>query len=190
MQAREEKMTRNLLLNRKPQIDKTAYVAPGAVILGDVRILEDASVWFNCVLRGDVNYIQLGRRSNLQDLALCHGLYQTNPVIIGDDVTVGHSAIIHGCVVEDRCLIGMGAKVLSGAVVGAESIIAAGAVVREGQVIPPRSLVVGLPGKVKRTISDGEVELIFDYRKNYLEYKDVYLSRAAEIEELLGYVNA
>ena len=183
-------MTRTLLLDCKPQIDETAYVAPGAVLLGDVRILEDASVWFNCVLRGDVNYIQLGRRSNLQDLALCHGLYQTNPVIIGDDVTVGHSAIIHGCVIEDRCLIGMGAKVLSGAVVGAESIIAAGAVVREGQVIPPRSLVVGLPGKVRRTIGEAELELIFDYRQNYLEYKDVYLSRADEIKELLGCLTA
>lgn len=170
-------MSRHLLLDCSPQIDETAFVAPGAVLLGDVRLLADASVWFNCVLRGDVNYIQVGRRSNVQDLALCHGLYQTNPVLIGDDVTVGHSAIVHGCVIEDRCLIGMGAKILSGAVVGAESIVAAGAVVREGQRIPPRSLVVGLPGKVIRTIGETEVQLIMDYGRNYLEYKDIYLSR-------------
>jgi len=179
-------MARTLLLDRKPQIDDTAYVAPGAVLLGDVRIREDASVWFNCVLRGDVNYIEVGKRSNLQDLVLCHGLYQTNPVVVGNDVTVGHSAIIHGSVIEDRCLIGMGAKVLSGAVVGAESIVAAGAVVREGEHIPPRSLVVGLPGRVVKSLGEAEVKLIAAYGRNYLEYKDAYLSQAEEIKALLS----
>lgn len=180
-------MPRKLLLDCQPQVHETAYVAPGAVLIGDVRIHEDASVWFNCVLRGDVNYIEVGRRSNLQDLCVCHGLYETHPVLIGDDVTVGHSAIIHGCTIEDRCLIGMGAKVLSGAVVSAESIVAAGTVVREGQRIPPRSLVVGLPGKVKKTLGDEEVKLILQLGQNYLDYKDTYLTRSEEIEKLLGF---
>lgn len=178
-------MSRTLLLDRQPQVHETAYIAPGAVLLGDVRIDADASVWFNCVLRGDVNTIQVGQRTNLQDLTLAHGLIERNPVIVGDDVTVGHCAIIHGCVVEDRCLIGMGAKILSGAVIGAESIVAAGAVVREGQKIPPRSLVVGLPAKVKKTLDDSEVAMIASYGSNYLSYKNTYVEQADEIAELL-----
>jgi carbonic anhydrase/acetyltransferase-like protein (isoleucine patch superfamily) len=174
-----------LLLDRRPVIHETAYVAPSAVLLGDVHIEADASVWFNCVLRGDVNTIRVGQRSNVQDLSLCHGLLDRNPVIIGDDVTIGHCAIIHGCVVEDRCLIGMGAKVLSGAVIGEESIVAAGAVVREGQIIPPRSLVVGLPAKVKKTLTDDELKLVRRYGTNYLAYKDIYLEQAEDIAALL-----
>lgn len=178
-------MERKLLLEARPRVHPTAFIAPGAVVLGDVRIHEDASIWFNCVLRGDVNYIQVGKRSNIQDLSLMHGVINRYPVIIGDDVTMGHCAVAHGCVIEDNCLIGMGAKVLSGAVVGANSIVAAGAVVREGQIVPPNSLVAGVPAKVKKTLSDDEIAMIRDYRDNYLSYKDSYLGLDGEIESLL-----
>jgi carbonic anhydrase/acetyltransferase-like protein (isoleucine patch superfamily) len=178
-------MARRLLLDRRPQVHPTAYVAPGAVLLGDVRVDEDASVWFNCVLRGDVNTIRVGKRSNLQDLTLCHGLIDTHEVIVGDDVTVGHCAIIHACTIEDECLIGMGAKVLSGAVVGAQSIVAAGAVIREGQRIPPRSLVVGMPATVKKELGEREVAMIRTYRDNYLSYKETYRTEADDIAAFL-----
>lgn len=177
-------MERKLLLDKRPQISPTAYVAPTAVLLGDVTIDDDASVWFNCVLRGDVNFIRVGKRSNIQDLTLCHGLIEKLPVIVGQDVTIGHSVILHGCVVEDSCLVGMGARVLNGAVVGEGSIIAAGAVVREGMKIPPRSLVLGVPAVVKKTLADKEVELIKFYGANYLSYKNTYLERADEIARL------
>jgi len=178
--AMEEK---ELLLDVKPQVHPTAYVAPTAVLLGDVRIEEHASIWFNCVLRGDVNTIRVGKRSNVQDLSLCHGLYKRHEVIIGDDVTVGHCAIIHAATVEDCCLIGMGVRVLSGAVVGAQSIVAAGAVIKEGIKIPPRSLVVGMPAVVKRTLTDSDIDLIKSYGASYLGYTAVYTERAKEIAE-------
>jgi len=178
-------MGRRLLLDRKPQVHPEAFVAPGAVLLGDVRVEADASIWFNCVLRGDVNHIRIGQRTNIQDLTLCHGLYESNPVIVGNDVTVGHCAIIHACVIEDECLIGMGARVLSGAVVGTRSIVAAGAVVREGQNIPPRSLVVGIPARVKRQLTDDEVAMILTYRDNYSGYTETYKGLGDEVAGLL-----
>jgi len=176
---------RELLLDRRPRVHPRAYIAPGAVLLGDVSIEEDASIWFNCVLRGDVNYIRVGKRSNIQDLTLCHGLIERFPVIVGEDVTVGHCAILHACVVEDWCLIGMGSRVLSGAVVGAESIVAAGALVKEGMKVPPRSLVVGVPGVVKRPLNSEELDLIRSYTGNYLSYMRSYRDRAPEIASLL-----
>ncbi len=173
-----------LLLDCRPQVHPTAFVAPTAVLLGDVRIDEEASIWFNCVLRGDVMPIKVGKRTNIQDLSLCHGFYGKHEVIVGDDVTVGHCAVIHACTVEDRCLIGMGAKILTGAVVGAESIVAAGAVVREGMRIPPRSLVVGLPAVVKKQLQDADVEFIKSFGTTYLGYTRTYKRRAEELEEL------
>ncbi|MBM4355743.1 MAG: gamma carbonic anhydrase family protein [Deltaproteobacteria bacterium] len=172
-----------LLLDCRPQVHPTAYVAPTAVLLGDVRIEEEASIWFNCVLRGDVMPIRVGKRTNIQDLSLCHGFYGRHEVIVGDDVTVGHCAIIHACTVEDRCLIGMGAKILTGAVVGAESIVAAGAVVREGMRIPPRSLVVGVPAVVKKQLGEEDAEFIRSFSSTYLGYCHTYSRRSAEIEE-------
>ncbi len=171
-------------LNKKPVIHPTAWVAPGAVVFGDVTLDEEASVWFNCVLRGDVGALKVGKRSNIQDLSLMHGVLDEYDSIVGDDVTVGHCAIVHGCVVEDRCLIGMGAKILSGAVIGEESIIAAGAVILEGQKIPPRSLVVGLPGKVKKTLGAADLEMIRGYGVHYLNYKEAYKALGPEIAEL------
>lgn len=134
-----------------PTIDPTAFIAPSADVIGDVTVGPESSVWYGCVLRGDIASITVGSRTNLQDLTLVHVDRET-PCTIGDSVGVGHRAIIHGCVIEDRCLIGMGAIVLSHARVGEGSVIAAGALVTEGVVVPPRSLVVGIPGRVVREV--------------------------------------
>lgn len=135
----------------RPSVAASAYIAPGARLIGDVRIGEQTSVWFNTVLRGDIQYVQVGRESNIQDGSVLH-VDHDFPCIVGDQVTVGHGAIVHGCTIEDGVLIGMGAVILSGACIGTGSIIAAGAVVREGTVVPARSLVAGVPGRVIRTI--------------------------------------
>lgn len=137
----------------KPTLDEKTFLAEGAKIIGAVEIKEFGSVWFNSVVRGDVNRIELGRYSNIQDNSVIH-VADDYPTIIGDYVTVGHNCIIHGAIVEENCLIGMGAVLLTGAVIGRGSIVAAGAVVREGQVVPPNSLVVGIPGKVIKQVPD------------------------------------
>lgn len=136
-----------------PTIDEKTFIADGAKVIGAVTMAEFSSLWFNTVVRGDVNRIEIGRYTNIQDNSVVH-VAESHPAIIGDYVTVGHNAIIHGCTIEDHCLIGMGAVVLNGAVIGKGSIIAAGAVVREKQVVPPHSLVVGVPGKVVKTVPD------------------------------------
>ena len=133
-----------------PRVASSAFVDESAQVIGDVEIGEDSSVWMNAVLRGDVNRIRIGDRTNIQDASVLHGMGETHATLLGDEVTVGHGAILHGCVVEDRCLIGMGAIVLNGAVVGAGSIVAAGTLVAEGTAIPPGSLVMGSPGRVRR----------------------------------------
>lgn len=166
-------------------MDPTAYVAPGAVLIGDVEIGPFASIWYNCVLRGDVRAIRIGARSNVQDLSCCHGQYGKYDVLVGQDVTVGHCALLHGCIVEDGCLVGMGARVLNGAVIGAESIVAAGAVVLEGCVIPPHSLVVGLPGKVKREVSPEDVAFVREATQHYVDYAELYRRLTPEQWELV-----
>jgi len=136
-----------------PRVASTAWVAPGAVVVGDVEIGEHASVWYGSLLRGDIAPIRIGAETNIQDLTTVH-VDVDRPTVIGSRVGVGHRAIVHGCVVEDDCLIGMGSVVLSHAVIGAGSVVAAGAVVREGMVVPPRSLVVGVPGRIARESDD------------------------------------
>ncbi len=170
-------------LEKEPVIHPTAFVARGAILIGDVVLEERSSVWYNCVLRGDSAPIRIGKRTNIQDLSLCHGVLNQYDVTVGDDVTVGHCAIVHACTVEDRCLIGMGAKVLSGAVVGEESIIAAGAVVREGMIIPPRSLVVGVPGVIKKSLGDEDAAFIKSFGLSYLSYQEVYRAMGSEVAE-------
>jgi len=143
----------------RPQIDATAWLAPGSTLVGQVRVDAHASVFYGAVVRGDMAAVHLGARSNLQDNVVVHtdtGL----PALIGAGVIVGHAAVVHGCTIEDGCLIGMNATVLNGAVVGAGSLVAAGTVVREGAVIPPRSLVAGVPGRVLRQVSDAEHERV------------------------------
>ncbi len=162
--------------NKRPTVGARAYVDVSAQVIGDVELGEDTSVWMNAVLRGDVHSIRIGARSNVQDCAVLHGMRNLHPVIVGSGVTIGHNATVHGCTIEDDVLIGIGAVVLNGALIGRESIVAAGALVPEGVVIPPRSLVAGLPGKVRRGLTDADVETIQTYARNYLDYKQVYLS--------------
>lgn len=157
-----------------PQVDASVYVDASAQVIGDVRIGADSSVWMNVVIRGDVNIIRIGSRTNIQDGTIVHVMRDTHPTIIGDEVTVGHAALLHGCTIEDRCLIGMGAQLLNGVRIGADSIVAAGTLVTEETTIPPRSLVMGRPGKVKRALTDEEVASILDYAERYVNYKKDY----------------
>jgi carbonic anhydrase/acetyltransferase-like protein (isoleucine patch superfamily) len=163
----------------KPVISTSCYIDPSAQIIGDVTLGEQASVWMNAVLRGDVNSIRIGARSNVQDCAVLHGMRNLYPVIVGEMVTIGHNATVHGCMLEDAVLIGIGATILNDARIGEGSIVAAGAVIPEHMVIPPNSLVAGVPGKVRRTLGDADRELILKYAQNYLDYTAIYLAEAA-----------
>lgn len=160
-----------------PEVDADAWVARNATVIGRVKIAADANVWFGAVLRGDIDEIVLGPRSNLQDNTVVH-TDLGSPAILGADVSVGHGAVVHGCRVEDHCLIGMNATVLTGAVIGTQSLVAAGAVVLEGTVVPPRSLVAGVPAKVRRELSDEEVERVGLNAAWYVPRAKLY--RAAE----------
>ena len=164
---------------RWPTIPPSCYVDDSAQVTGDVALGEGASVWMNAVLRGDVHSIRLGARSNVQDNAVLHGQRGVWPVVVGAGCTVGHGAIVHGCVLEDDVLVGMGAIVMNGAHVGAGSIVAAGAVVTEGMQVPPGSLVAGVPGTVRRALGEADLELIRSYARNYLEYTATYLHERA-----------
>jgi carbonic anhydrase/acetyltransferase-like protein (isoleucine patch superfamily) len=158
-----------------PTIASTCYVDPSAQIIGDVMLGEHASIWMNAVLRGDVYEIRIGAHSNVQDNSVLHGMKQQYGVYIGEYVTVGHSVTLHGCVIEDRCLIGMGSIILNGARIGAGSIIAAGTLIPERTVVEPESLWMGSPGKFRRRLEKGEDEMIIRYARNYLGYKEEYL---------------
>jgi len=158
-----------------PTIPTSCYVDESAQVIGDVVLGESASVWMNAVVRGDVHMIRIGANSNIQDCSVLHGMLGKWPVIVGDWVTVGHSVTLHGCVVEDQCLIGMGVVVLNGARIGAGSILAAGTLIPEGVVIEPRSLVMGVPGKIRRQLGDDDQEMILKYARNYLGYREQYL---------------
>jgi carbonic anhydrase/acetyltransferase-like protein (isoleucine patch superfamily) len=158
--------------NTSPDIAADAYIDPSAQIIGDVVIGAESSVWMNVVVRGDVNHIRVGRRTNLQDGTIVHVMRDpSHPTIVGDEVTVGHGAILHGCTIEDRCLIGMGAILLNGAHVGEGSIVAAGTLLPEGAVVPPRSLVMGAPGTVRRSVTDEECAFITGSADNYVRYR-------------------
>ena len=161
---------------KRPQIHETAYIAESADVIGDVHIGEQSSVWFNAVLRGDVFYIRIGNRTNIQDGTVIHVTNGTHETVLEDEVTVGHNATLHGCYIERGCLIGIGAIVMDGVRVGAQSLVAAGALLSPGTVIPPRSLVMGVPAKVKRPLTDEEVAGLDVYWHNYIEYVRAYRS--------------
>ena len=161
-------------LGKTPQIAASAYVDPAATIIGDVTLDEDASVWPGAVLRGDVHSIRLGKRTNIQDNSVLHGMKDLYSVVLGDDFTVGHGALLHGCTIESRCLIGMGTIILNNARIGAGSIVAAGTLIPEGTIIPPGSLVMGHPGKVRRALSAEEQAGIDAYSERYVGYKKAY----------------
>ncbi|MBA3248204.1 MAG: gamma carbonic anhydrase family protein [Pyrinomonadaceae bacterium] len=161
---------------KHPQIAATAYVEESAQVIGDVVIGEESSVWFNVVVRGDVHYIRIGARTNVQDGTVIHVSNGTHATILEDEVTIGHNVTLHGCHVERGCLIGMGAIVMDGVRVGAQSLVAAGALLSPGTIIPPRSLVMGVPAKVKRPLTGEEIAGLDQFWKNYLEYTKQYKS--------------
>src|SRR5215475_1721291 len=159
---------------KHPQIAASAYIDAASIVIGDVVIGEDSSVWPLCVIRGDVNYIHVGARTNIQDGSILHVMKDEFPLILGDDVTVGHAVTLHGSTIMNRCLIGMRATILNGVVIGEGSIIAAGTLVTERTTIPPRSLVMGSPGKVKRMLGEIDQSTIDMYARRYVDYKNIY----------------
>ena len=159
-----------------PTVDKSAYVDDSAQVIGDVHIGAESSVWMNVVIRGDVNHIRIGSRTNIQDLTMIHVMRETHPTNIGSEVTIGHSAVIHGTTIEDRVLVGMAAVLLNGVHIESDCVVAAGTLVTEGTRIPSRSLVMGRPGKVKRQLTDEEVAEIRWYADNYVSYRLDYLA--------------
>ena len=161
-----------------PQLDTSVFVAPNACVIGDVQVGENSSLWFNVIVRGDVNFIRIGSRTNIQDGSVIHVTRKTHPTVIGDDVTVGHSVTLHGCTVHDGSLIGIRAIVLDGAVIGASSLVAAGSVVAPGTQIPPRSLVMGSPARVKRVLTEDECKDIHAIAERYIRYQEDYRPQA------------
>ena len=160
---------------KAPNIDSSCFIAPSVDIIGDVSIGKDSSIWFGSVLRGDMHYIKIGSRSNIQDNCTVHVTTDVYPTIIGDEVTIGHNVIIHGCEIEDRCLIGMGSIIMDGAVIGSGSLIGAGALVSPGTVVPPNSLVVGLPGKVVRETTEAERTETIERAQHYIDFSRKYM---------------
>ena len=163
-----------------PKIPASCYVDQSAQVLGDVTLGEHSSVWMNAVLRGDVHSIRVGANSNVQDCAVLHGQRNLYAVTVGDWVTIGHNATVHGCTVEDAVLIGMGVVVLNDCRIGEGSILAAGTVLPEHTVVPPRTLWAGVPGKQRRTLEDKDHALILQYAQNYLDYTEIYLAEAGK----------
>jgi carbonic anhydrase/acetyltransferase-like protein (isoleucine patch superfamily) len=165
-----------------PTLKKGAWIAEGATVIGRTEIGEDSSIWFGTVVRGDVHYIKIGDRTSIQDLSMVHithhkkeDMSDGNPTIIGNDVTIGHRVMLHGCTIEDACLIGMSATILDGAVIGKESIVGAGSLVTKNKKFPPRSLIMGSPAKVVRELTDAEVEELYASAKRYVAFKNNYL---------------
>lgn len=160
---------------KHPVIPASAFLAPTATVIGDVVLGEDASLWFNVVVRGDVNFIRIGNRTNIQDNSTIHVHVDDHPTVIGNDVVGGHNVLLHGCTVHDRVLIGMGSTLMDGVVVGEECIVGGGSLLIPGTRVPPRSLVVGRPARVVRPVTDDEVESLILYGvRNYLQYKQTY----------------
>ncbi|MFI5183753.1 MAG: gamma carbonic anhydrase family protein [Vicinamibacteria bacterium] len=159
-----------------PRLGARVYVDVSAQVIGDVDLGDHSSVWMNAVLRGDVHSIHIGSYTNIQDNCVVHVFKDLHPAVVADHVTVGHSATLHGCRIDSWCLIGMGATILNGAHVGAESIVAAQTLVPEGMVVPPGSLVMGVPGKVRRPVTEEERLGLRRYAENYFEYKETYLA--------------
>ncbi len=167
---------------KKPSIHTSAYLAPGAVVVGDVTIGPESSIWFHCSVRGDVHSVSIGARTNIQDNSVVHVTRGVAQTVIGNDVTVGHSATVHGCTLGDRVLVGIGATVLDGARVGCDSIVGAGCLVPPGFEVPEGTLVTGIPARVKRELTPEERAHILWYSNNYVQYRLNYMGRESEAE--------
>ncbi|SPP64055.1 gamma carbonic anhydrase family protein [Nitrospira lenta] len=164
----------------KPTIPDSCFIEDTAVVIGDVVLGEQCSVWFNAVIRGDVHHIRIGSRTNVQDLCMLHVTHDTHPLIIGNEVTIGHSVVLHGCTIKDRVLVGMGAIVMDGAVIGEDSVVGAGALVVEGTVVPPKSVILGSPGRVRRGASEAELAWIKESAANYVKYARQYMDDSSK----------
>ncbi len=164
-----------------PKIGKDVFIAKSADIIGNVDIGDDSSIWFGSVIRGDINYIKIGKRVNIQDMSMIHVTHRSktnpkgNPTIIEDDVTIGHKVMLHGCTIKRGSLIGMSATILDGAIIGEESLVGANSLVTKGKIFPPRSLIIGSPAKVVKTLNDKEVKELYNAAKRYIEYKNSYI---------------
>jgi carbonic anhydrase/acetyltransferase-like protein (isoleucine patch superfamily) len=163
-------------LHDKPRLGKGVYVAPSATLIGRVDVGDRSSIWPNVSCRGDVHWMRIGTRTNIQDNTVLHVTIDTHPLVIGDDVTVGHGSILHGCTIKDRCLIGMGSVILDGAVVGPDAMVGAGSVVKQGGVVEPRTLSLGVPAAYRRDLTDEEIAAILESAKMYHEYALEYLN--------------
>ena len=161
--------------NSLPQLGRKVYISENAAVIGNVILGDEVNIWFGSVLRGDMHYIKIGNRSNVQDNAVVHVTTGVSPTNIGSSVTIGHGAIIHGCTIEDDCMIGMGAIIMDDAVIGSGSLVGAGALVPPNMKVPPKSLVVGMPGKVVREIKNEEHKMILDRPQEYIELAAIYL---------------
>jgi carbonic anhydrase/acetyltransferase-like protein (isoleucine patch superfamily) len=159
---------------KMPRIEAGAFIAESAIVIGDVVIESGASIWFQSVVRGDTNYIRIGANCNIQDACVLHVVKERHPLVLEQDVVLGHRAVVHGCTVRRGSLIAIGAIVLDGAEIGAESIVGAGSIVTPGTVVPPRSLVIGTPARVVRTLDDADVARIGHMNREYLELKEMY----------------
>ena len=161
-------------LKKSPQFDDTVFVAPSADMIGDVKLGSDSSIWFNTTIRGDVNFIRIGKRCNIQDNACIHVMNQTGPTVIGDDVTIGHNAMVHGCTIHNRVLIGIHATILDEAVISSDVIIAAGTLVPPGKELESGYLYMGSPAKKARKLTDKEITSIKQSAQNYVKYQRTY----------------
>jgi carbonic anhydrase/acetyltransferase-like protein (isoleucine patch superfamily) len=160
--------------DKQPKIHDSVFIAENAIIIGDVEIGNDSSVWYGCILRGDVNYIRIGERTNIQDASVIHVSAKTHPTVLEDEITVGHRVTLHGCYVESNCLIGINSVILDGARIGRNSLVAAGSLVTPNTRIPENSLVMGSPAKVKRELSVDEIKDLEKFWRNYVKYSQIY----------------
>ncbi len=165
--------------NTAPKIHASAFIAEDAVVIGDVEIGEQASVWYGSILRGDVNFIRIGARTNIQDGSVIHVSRETHSTVLEEEITVGHRVTLHGCYVEKGCLIGIGAIILDGARIGKNSLVAAGSLVTPGTQIPERSLVMGSPARVKRELTEEEVRDLEKFWRNYILLSEIYQNEKA-----------
>ncbi len=163
----------------KPTIPTSCFIEETGIVIGDVVLGEHCSVWFHAVIRGDVHHIRIGDRTNVQDLCVLHVTHDTHPLIIGNEVTIGHGVILHGCTIKNRVLIGMGAIVMDGAVIGEDSVVGAGTLVVEGMLVPPKSVILGSPGRIRRAVSEAELAWIKESAENYVTYAGLYLDNSS-----------